>query len=243
MRKIEIFDTTLRDGAQARGISFSVEDKLAITEVLDDMGIAFIEAGNPGSNPKDLEFFEKVSELDLKNSKLVAFGSTRRKGIKPEEDQNLQSLLKANTEYVTIFGKTWDFHVTDIIKTSLEENLEMIEDTVEYLISKGKEVIFDAEHFFDGYKNNPEYAVEGLLAAAKGGSETLVLCDTNGGCFPEEIEKITRNVLNKVMLEYPRIKIGIHVHNDMSFAVINSIKAVEAGATHIQGTLIGFGER
>ncbi|MFZ1603640.1 MAG: citramalate synthase [Leptotrichiaceae bacterium] len=243
MRKIEIFDTTLRDGAQARGISFSVEDKLAITEVLDDMGIAFIEAGNPGSNPKDLEFFEKVSELDLKNSKLVAFGSTRRKGIKPEEDQNLQSLLKANTEYVTIFGKTWDFHVTDIIKTSLEENLEMIEDTVEYLISKGKEVIFDAEHFFDGYKNNPEYAVEALLAAAKGGSETLVLCDTNGGCFPEEIEKITRNVLNKVMLEYPRIKIGIHVHNDMSFAVINSIKAVEAGATHIQGTLIGFGER
>ena len=151
MKKIEIFDTTLRDGAQARGISFSVEDKLAITEILDEMGVAFIEAGNPGSNPKDLEFFEKVSEFNLKNSKLVAFGSTRRKGIKADEDQNLKSLLKANTEYVTIFGKTWDFHVTKALGISLEDNLNLIYDTIAYMKDKGYTVFMDAEHFFDGF--------------------------------------------------------------------------------------------
>ncbi len=243
MRKIEIFDTTLRDGAQARGISFSVEDKVAITELLVDMNIRFIEAGNPGSNPKDLEFFEKIKSLDMQNSELVAFGSTRRKGIKPEEDQNIQSILKADTKYITIFGKSWDFHVTDIIKTTLDENLKMISDTIEYLVSKDKNIIFDAEHFFDGYKSNSDYAIKALMAAAKGGAETLVLCDTNGGCFPDEIYEITNNVVKKLEKEYPNIKIGIHAHNDMSFGVINSIKAIEAGAVQIQGTLIGYGER
>ena len=156
MIKVEVFDTTLRDGAQARGISFSVKDKIAVTQALDEFGIDYIEAGNPGSNPKDLEFFELIKSVDLKHSKLVAFGSTRRKDAAPEEDQNLISLLQAGTEYVSIFGKSWDFHVTDIIKTTLENNLEMIKDTLLFLKSKGKKVIFDAEHFFDGYKNNPE---------------------------------------------------------------------------------------
>lgn len=239
MFKVEIFDTTLRDGAQARGISFSVKDKIAITQALDEFGIDYIEAGNPGSNPKDLEFFELIKKVDLKHSKLVAFGSTRRKDIKPEEDQNLISLLRAETDYVSIFGKSWDFHVTDIIKTTLENNLEMIEDTISFLVSKGKKVIFDAEHFFDGYKNNPEYAVKALEAAKKGGAEVLTLCDTNGGCFPEEIAKITSDIINKL----GNVRIGIHAHNDMGYGVVNSIAAVENGATQVQGTFIGFGER
>ncbi|MBP7980034.1 MAG: citramalate synthase, partial [Sebaldella sp.] len=226
MIKVEVFDTTLRDGAQARGISFSVKDKIAVTQALDAFGIDYIEAGNPGSNPKDLEFFELVKSVELKHSKLVAFGSTRRKDVAPEEDQNLISLLQAGTEYVSIFGKSWDFHVTDIIKTTLENNLEMIKDTLLFLKSKGKKVIFDAEHFFDGYKNNPEYALEALKAAKDGGAEILTLCDTNGGCFPEEISRITKEVKEKL----GDIKIGIHAHNDMGFGVANSIAAVEAGA-------------
>ena len=239
MTKVEVFDTTLRDGAQARGISFSVKDKIAITQALDEFGVDFIEAGNPGSNPKDLEFFELIKNIELKTSKLVAFGSTRRKDAKAEEDQNLLSLLKAGTEYVSIFGKSWDFHVTDIIKTDLENNLEMIKDTILFLTSKGKKVIFDAEHFFDGYKSNPEYAVKALIAAKEGGAEVLTLCDTNGGCFPDEITEITKNVIDKL----GSIKIGIHAHNDMGFGVINSIAAIEAGVRQVQGTFIGFGER
>ncbi|WP_058486616.1 citramalate synthase [Defluviitalea phaphyphila] len=237
-RKIAIFDSSLRDGAQGEGISFSVEDKLKIVKTLDELGVAYIEAGNPGSNPKDLEFFNRVKQMKLVNAKLAAFGSTRRRNISVEEDNNVQSLLKADTEVVVIFGKSWDFHVTDILKTSLEENLNMIRETLSFFKDKGKEVIFDAEHFFDGYKANPEYAMKALFAAVEGGADTLVLCETNGGAFPNEIYEITKKVV-----ETFDVKIGIHTHDDGGMAVANAIMAVEAGATHVQGTFIGFGER
>ena len=237
-KKITIFDSTLRDGAQAEGISFSVEDKLKVVKVLDEFGISYIEAGNPGSNPKDLEFFKRIKDVELKNSKIVAFGSTRRRGIKPEEDDNVKALLSSDVDTMAIFGKSWDFHVTDIIHAELEENLEMISDTIGFLKSKGKTVIFDAEHFFDGYKNNPEYALKTLEAAANAGADCLALCDTNGGCFPDEIADITKVVCNKFDIE-----IGIHCHNDCGMAVANAIVAVGSGVTHIQGTFVGFGER
>jgi 2-isopropylmalate synthase len=235
---VDIYDSTLRDGAQGEGISFSVNDKLKIVRALDAMGIQYIEAGNPGSNPKDLEFFESVKEVELVTSKLVAFGSTRRRDIKAEDDDNVQSLLKAETDYVAIFGKAWDFHVTDIINTSLEENLNMIEDTVSFFVKKGKKVVYDAEHFFDGFKANSEYALKTLEVAEKAGSISLVLCDTNGGCLPSEIEDITKVVMSKVTTE-----VGIHCHNDSGVAVANTILAVNAGARQVQGTLIGIGER
>jgi 2-isopropylmalate synthase len=238
LRKIDIFDSTLRDGAQAEGISFSVEDKLKIVKALDDLGISYIEAGNPGSNPKDLEFFNKMKNVTLKNAKLTAFGSTRRAGISVEEDKNVQSLLEADTPAVAIFGKSWDFHVTDIIKTTLDENLNMLRETMAFFKSKGKEVIFDAEHFFDGYKSNPEYAFAALKAAMEGGADWLVLCETNGGAFPEEVYEITK----KVAAHFPA-KIGIHCHNDGGMGVANTIMAVDAGAVQVQGTYIGFGER
>ncbi len=187
LHSVAIFDSTLRDGAQGEGISFSVEDKLKIVKALDELGVAYIEAGNPGSNIKDLEFFKKVQNIELKTAKLTAFGSTRRKGVSVDEDANVQALLTAKTPSVAIFGKSWDFHVTDIIRTTLEENLVMIEDTIRFFKENGKEVIFDAEHFYDGYKANPEYALKALEAAAKGGADCLVLCDTNGGCFPDEV--------------------------------------------------------
>ncbi|SCY89101.1 citramalate synthase [Alkaliphilus peptidifermentans] len=235
---IVVFDTTLRDGAQAEGISFSVEDKIKITLALDKMGVTYVEAGNPGSNPKDLEYFKRMKEIQLKHARLTAFGSTRRAGIPVKDDKNLQSLLKANTKDVAIFGKSWDFHVTDIIKTSLDENLSMIQDTIAYLKNKGKNIIFDAEHFFDGYKNNQEYAMKTLKAAVDGGAEWLVLCDTNGGFFPLEIFEITKHVVDS----FP-VKVGIHCHNDGGMAVANTISAVEAGAQQVQGTFLGFGER
>ncbi|HEY8423344.1 MAG TPA: citramalate synthase [Clostridia bacterium] len=235
---IEIFDSTLRDGAQSEGINFSIEDKLEIVKTLDAFGVTYIEAGNPGSNPKDLEFFKRVKELNLKAT-LVAFGSTRRKDIKPEDDKNLASLLTADTTTVAIFGKSWKLHVTEILNTTPEENLNMIKDTVSYLKSKGKKVIYDAEHFFDGYKADPDYAIETLQAAYEGGAEVLVLCDTNGGCFPHEIYEITK----KVAEIFKDVKIGIHCHNDTSCAEANSIMAVKAGAAHVQGTFIGYGER
>lgn len=237
-QKVDILDSTLRDGAQAEGISFSVEDKIKIIYALDQLGVAYIEAGNPGSNPKDIEFFERMKTVSLKNAKLTAFGSTRRRNISVEEDKNVQSLLSANTPAVTIFGKAWDFHVTEIIKTTLEENLAMITDTLAFFKKKGKEVIFDAEHFFDGYKANPEYAFKALEAAVKGGADCLVLCDTNGGSFPNEVYEIVKKVK-----ETFDIKVGIHTHNDCGMAVANSIMAVEAGAEHVQGTYTGFGER
>lgn len=239
MKEIKIFDSTLRDGSQGEGISFSVEDKLKIVKSLDELGISYVEAGNPGSNSKDLEFFKKLSDIELKNTRVVAFGSTRRKGIKADEDQNVIALLDANTSAVAIFGKTWDFHVTDIIRATLDENLEMIKDTISFFKSKNKEVTFDAEHFFDGYKANSEYAMLALKAASDAGADYLTLCDTNGGTFPDEIYTITKEVCEK----FKNIKIGIHAHNDSELAVANSVMAVEAGATQVQGTFTGFGER
>ena len=238
MKKIHIYDSTLRDGAQGPGISFSVEDKLKVVQRLDDFGVSYIEAGNPGSNPKDIEFFERLSEIKLNHSKLVAFGSTRRVGVKTEEDANVQSILRANTATIAIFGKTWDFHVLEILKTSLDENLSMIYDTVAYFKEKGKEVVFDAEHFFDGYLANPEYAMKALEAAAKGGADSLCLCDTNGGNLPDEIFRITEKVVERFNVE-----IGIHCHNDNGMAVANTIMAVKAGAIQVQGTFNGYGER
>ncbi len=238
LQKVDIFDSTLRDGAQAEGISFSVEDKLKVVKALDELGVAYIEAGNPGSNPKDIEFFDRMRSVTLKTAKLTAFGSTRRRDITVEEDKNVQSLLSAFTPVVALFGKSWDFHVTDIIQTTLEENLRMIKETVAFFKQKSKEVIFDAEHFFDGYKSNPDYAMKALEAAAEGGADCLVLCDTNGGTFPNEVFDIVKSVR-----ETFKVKIGIHTHNDCGMAVANAIMAVEAGAQHIQGTYNGFGER
>lgn len=236
---MEIYDSTLRDGAQSEGISFSVNDKLKIVKALDDMGIPFIEAGNPGSNPKDLEFFDELQKMDLKTSQIVAFGATRRRNIKAEDDANVQSMLQAKTKHVAIFGKSWDFHVTDIINTTLEENLNMIDDTIRFMIEQGKEVTYDAEHFYDGYKNNADYAMKTLVAAANAGARRLVLCDTNGGTLPLEIYEITKTVAEA----FPESIIGIHAHNDSGVAVANSMLAVNAGATQVQGTFVGFGER
>lgn len=235
---VEILDSTLRDGAQGEGISFSVADKLAIVKSLDELGVAYIEAGNPGSNPKDLEFFEKVQKMELKHSKLVAFGSTRRKNMKVEDDENVRAMLNANTQAVAIFGKCWGLHAEKIIKTTPEENFKMIEETCRFFKDNGKTVIFDAEHFFDGYKDDPEFAMEALKAAVRGGADVLALCDTNGGCFPNEIYDITKAVAEA----FPG-KAGIHAHNDKGMAVANSVMAVEAGAVHVQGTYLGFGER
>ena len=235
---VKIFDSTLRDGAQAEGISFLVGDKIKIAKALDDLGVDYIEAGNPGSNQKDMEFFDVAKSLTFKHSKLVAFGSTRRCNIEAKDDSNLKALLDANTEYVCIFGKSWDFHVTQIIGTTLEENLSMIKDTISYLISQGKKVFFDAEHFFDGYKANKEYAIKALKAAEEAGALTLVLCDTNGGTFPDEMVEIIKDVRNNVKAE-----LGIHLHNDAGMAVGMSCLSVMYGITHIQGTFLGYGER
>ncbi len=232
------YDSTLRDGAQAQGVSFTVEDKLKIVERLDALGIGYIEAGNPGSNPKDLGFFERVRALKLKHAKIIAFGSTRKPNISAQADNNLQSLLLAKTEAVAIFGKSWDYQVTEILRTSLDENLNMIADTIRFLKSQGKELVFDAEHFYDGYKANPEYALSTLQAAADAGADVLCLCDTNGGTFPDEVFEITQKVVKSV-----NCKIGIHCHNDCEMAVANSIAAVKAGAVQVQGTINGIGER
>ncbi|MEN3109793.1 citramalate synthase [Uliginosibacterium paludis] len=237
--KVFAYDTTLRDGAQAQGISFSVEDKLRIVRKLDELGIAYIEAGNPGSNPKDLEFFRRLDELTLHHSKIIAFGSTCKVGANPAEDSQLASLVSAGTPAVAIFGKTWDYHATAILRTTLEENLRMIRETIAWLKAQGKEVVFDAEHFFDGYKANANYAMEALAAAVEGGADCLALCDTNGGSFPDAIYKITHRVVER----FPGVAVGIHCHNDCELAVANSVAAVQAGATHVQGTINGIGER
>ncbi|HNV89113.1 MAG TPA: citramalate synthase [Methylotenera sp.] len=238
-RQVVAYDSTLRDGAQAQGVSFTVEDKLKIVQRLDDLGIGYIEAGNPGSNPKDLEFFERVGALKLKSSKIIAFGSTRKVGVNAADDNNLKSLLRANTSAVAIFGKSWDYQVTDILRTTLQENLSMIADTIAFLKQQGKEVVFDAEHFYDGYKANPDYAIKTLQAAADAGADVLCLCDTNGGTFPNEIFEITQ----KVAASFPKVQIGIHCHNDCEMAVANSVAAVQAGAVQVQGTINGIGER
>ena len=236
--QVKIFDSTLRDGAQGQGISFSLEDKIKIVKALDEMKIDYIEAGNPGSNPKDMEFFKRLKDVELKTSKLVAFGSTRKPNTKVEDDKNLKDLLSSGTDIIVVFGKAWDFQVTDIIKTSLDENIEMIKDTIKYLCANEKEVFFDAEHFYDGYKENKDYAMATIKAAEEAGAKVVALCDTNGGTLPREIYDITKAVRNEVSIE-----IGIHSHDDMGMAIASSIMAVEAGAKQVQGTLIGIGER
>ena len=237
-RQIELYDTTLRDGAQTMGISFSVKDKLVITEKLDELGIHFIEGGWPGSNPKDMEYFNAVRNIKLKNSRVVAFGSTRRKGIKPSSDSNLKALLKSGTEYITIFGKSWDLHVDKVFKIPLQENLDMIYDSVFYLKKKGRYVFFDAEHFFDGYRANKEYALKTLKAASDAGADLIVLCDTNGGMLFGWVKDIVSDVKKEAA-----VGLGIHAHNDTGMAAANSIMAVEEGCSHVQGTINGYGER
>jgi len=239
-KTIDILDSTLRDGAQGEGISFSIQDKIHIVETLDELGVKYVEAGNPGSNPKDMEFFQQVKRLNLKNTKLCAFGSTRRKGMQCIEDTNLQSLLAAETEDVVFFGKSWDFQVTDIIRTTLEENLEMINDTAAFLKKNGRNVIYDAEHFFTAYVKNKEYAIKTLEAALDGGASVLTLCETKGGCVLDECRKITEDI---VKLFGDRAVIGIHTHNDSGLAVANTLMAVDSGARHVQGCLLGIGER
>ncbi len=239
MTQICIYDTTLRDGTQCEGISFSCNDKLKIAEKLDESGVHYIEGGWPGSNPKDAEFFERQSELHLKNAQITAFGSTRYKNTRCERDQNIQMLVKSNTPAVAIFGKSWNLHVTQVLETTLEENLDMIAESIHYFKERGKEVIYDAEHFFDGYKADPEYALKTLEAAAQHGADCLVLCDTNGGALPHEIGEITRLIIEK----FPEQHTGIHAHNDSDVAVANSLAAIQAGARHLQGTINGYGER
>ena len=240
MKTVELLDTTLRDGAQAEGISFSVRDKLAVVETLDGLGIPLIEAGNPGSNPKDLEFFAQVKKMTLKHGPIVAFGATCRPGTRAEDDAQLAHLLGAGADVVTIFGKGWDFHVIDVLKTTLEENLRMVRDTVAYCRARCGRVVYDAEHFFDGWRANPSYALQTVLAAAESGADVVCLCDTNGGVFPDDVARATVEML---ALMKGRARVGIHAHNDSGLAVANSLAAVQAGATHVQGTLVGFGER
>ncbi|MCX5748674.1 MAG: citramalate synthase [Candidatus Saganbacteria bacterium] len=235
---VKLFDTTLRDGAQTEGISFTVEDKIKIARLLDSIGVHYIEGGWPGSNPKDIAFFEKIKDVPLKNSTIVAFSSTRRAGIPVEEDKNISTLIEADTKAVSIFGKSWDFHVTEALHTTLEENLLMIYDTVRHLKSKGKEVIYDAEHFFDGYKANPQYAIRTLKEAERAGADVICLCDTNGGTLAFEVQKIIKEV-NDVI----KTPLGIHAHNDCECAVSVTEMAVYCGVTHVQGTVNGYGER
>lgn len=238
MLKITIYDTTLRDGSQTEGVSFSVNDKIKITQKLDALGIHYIEGGWPGSNPKDKEFFTLMKKKRLKNSVLAAFGSTRRANLKAAEDKNLQELISSQTKTITIFGKSWDLHVTDVLKTTLEENLAMIFDSVDFLKKQRREVFYDAEHFFDGYKRNPGYAIKTLLAAQNAKADCLVLCDTNGGTLPAEIRKIIAEIKPKL-----NTALGIHTHNDLDLAVANSLAALEEGCTQVQGTFNGLGER
>lgn len=238
MRKIELYDTTLRDGSQSEDISFSVEDKLRIAEKLDDLGLHYIEGGWPGSSPRDAEFFQKAKKLKLKNSELSAFGSTHHSSKKASNDPNISALLKAGTPVITIFGKSWDFHVSHALKISKQANLDLIGNSVSYLKKRVSKVFFDAEHFFDGYKANPEYALQSLQAAVDGGADCLVLCDTNGGMLPQDIGEIV-----KVVLDNFKVPVGIHAHNDSECAVANSLIALRLGASHVQGTMNGLGER
>ncbi len=237
--KIFYYDTTLRDGSQAEGVSFSLEDKLKITELLDKLGISYAEGGWPGSNPKDIEYFKNVRKLKLNQIKISAFGSTRYHKNKPENDPNLLALIDAKTPVVCIFGKTWDLHVTDALKIPLDKNLQMIYDSIKFLKSHKREVIYDAEHFFDGYKNNPEYAIKTIKAALEGGADNITLADTNGGSLPFDIEKIIKELKSEI----PDIPLGIHTHNDSELAVANTLIAVKEGAFIVQGTINGIGER
>lgn len=238
MKLVKLFDTTLRDGSQGEKISFSVEDKLNIARRLDEFGVHYIEGGWPGSNPKDALFFERARKERWQHTTLVAFGSTRRADKTPQTDNNLQMLLAAETPAISLFGKTWKLHATKALGVSPEENRELIYDSVQYLKAQGREIIYDAEHFFDGYKDDPEYAFFTLRAAMEGGADVLVLCDTNGGSLPGEVAEVTARVVSEF-----GCPVGIHAHNDGELAVANSLAAVQAGARHVQGTINGFGER
>jgi 2-isopropylmalate synthase len=236
--QVEIYDTTLRDGSQGEGINFSVADKLRIAERLDSFGVHYIEGGWPGSNPKDIEFFAQAKKKKFKNAKLAAFGSTRKKGVPVESDDQVRLLIEAETPVVTIYGKTSMLHVKEVLRCTPEENLAMIGDTVKFLKDHGKFVIYDAEHGFDGYKLDPEYALATWQVAEKAGADFVVLCDTNGGCLPQEIVAITKVALGKL-----NCKIGIHTHDDIGLGVANALAALETGAVHVQGTINGYGER
>jgi 2-isopropylmalate synthase len=239
MTKILLYDTTLRDGSQGEGISFSAEDKLKILRCLDGFRIDYVEGGWPGSNPKDLDFFTAARGERLQHTRLAAFGSTTRPGTRPQDDANLRELAAVDTPVVTLFGKSWKLHVIEILRTTLEENLRMIESSVAHLRSYGREVIYDAEHFFDGFRDDSDYALATLQAAARGGADTLVLCDTNGGTLPHQVAEVVHQVVER----FPGVQIGIHTHNDGGVAVANSIEAVRVGAVQVQGTINGIGER
>jgi 2-isopropylmalate synthase len=255
MDQIYLYDTTLRDGTQREGISLSVMDKIKIAVRLDEFGFHYIEGGWPGSNPKDAAFFEKVSTMRFKQAKIAAFGSTLKKGARPENDPNIQALLAASTPVITLVGKSWDLHVTEVLEATLAENLAMIADSVAYFKAQGKEVIYDAEHFFDGYQANPAYALQTLQAAAEAGADTLVLCETNGGALPWDVEAIVSQVVESFAgAGFPRSapglppsgripKFGIHTHNDSGCGVANALAGIRAGAVHVQGTINGYGER
>jgi 2-isopropylmalate synthase len=236
--KITLYDTTLRDGAQREGISFSAEDKCKIAQRLDRLGITYVEGGWPGSNPKDMAFFERVAELHLAQARVTAFGSTRRAGTSAADDANIQALVATGTPAVAVFGKSWDLHVHHVLHTTLDENLRMIADSVRYLKDLGREVIYDAEHFFDGYAADPGYALQTLAAAADAGADVLVLCETNGGALPSTVARVVAEVKGATT-----VPLGIHAHNDAEMAVANTLVAVEQGAGHVQGTINGYGER
>jgi len=238
MKKIFLYDTTLRDGTQMEGISLSLRDKILIAERLDKFGVHYIEGGWPGSNPKDLAFFKEIKKSNIRHAKIVAFGATRRAHTRTSDDPNVKALLEAKTKAVTIFGKSWDLHVAAVFKTSLKENLLMIDETVAFLKSKKLEVIYDAEHFFDGFKANPDYAIKTLQQAARAGADNITLCDTNGGTLPHEIRRALVRVKRSV-----KTPLGIHCHNDSELAVANSIQAVGEGCVLVQGTINGYGER
>jgi 2-isopropylmalate synthase len=238
MKKIDIYDTTLRDGSQSEDISFTVEDKIRIAHKLDELGIKYIEGGWPGSNPKDMDFFNRIQAINFEQAKIVSFGSTRHPNNNVKNDKNIKNLIEAKTDVVTIFGKSWDMHVNEALSTTLKENLHMVKESVSYLKDYCSEVLFDAEHFFDGYKNNPEYAMKILKEAESAGADWIVLCDTNGGSLPSEIAQVCSLVKNSI-----KTKIGIHTHNDSELAVANTLAAVQAGVDQVQGTINGFGER
>ena len=238
MKNIQIYDTTLRDGSQGAGINFSLQDKLLITERLAQIGFDYVEGGYPLSNEKDAQYFRKVSEKDLGSTKVTAFGMTHRRGMRPEDDPGMQALLDSSASVITIVGKTSDFHVTEVLRVTGDENLDMIASTIEYLCGQGREVIYDAEHFFDGWKSNPAYALKTIQAASQSGASMVVFCDTNGGTMPGEVKEITASANNEI-----NIPTGIHCHNDCELAVANSLAAVDGGVIQVQGTINGFGER
>ena len=248
MEPIFLYDTTLRDGTQGENISFSADEKVKIAERLDNLGIHYIEGGWPGSNPKDIQFFDMARRVKFKQARLAAFGATRKPGISPEDDTNLKALLGTHTPVMTIFGKSWDLHVETVMENTLSENLVMISESIEYLKSKQKEVIYDAEHFFDGFKENSDYAYLTISAAIKAGADIIVFCDTNGGTLPFEVERIIQEIFRRIEKDRAlstddlRPKFGIHTHNDCGLAVANSITAIRLGLTMVQGTINGYGE-